>query len=82
MLTGGFVPQVASFVAVGNSEYQVDFTGKTINGVTHSTWYGEYIAAPAWKEFMDTYLQSANIAQDNSYGTPATKFTKTSYSTN
>ena len=81
MLTGGFVPQVASFVAVGNAEYQVDFTGKTINGVTHSTWYGEYIAAPAWKKFMDTYLKAANISVDNNYGTPASKFLTTSSST-
>ena len=76
MVTGGFVPhQVATFVVVGNAENQVSFSGRTINGVTHGTWYGMYIASPAWKSFMDTYLAQANIPMENDYGTPAAKYT-------
>lgn len=77
MLTAGFVPNtVAAFVAVGNAETQGDFSGKTINGVTHSTWYGMYIASPAWKEFMNTYLAAINAPNDDSYGTPAGQYAK------
>ena len=75
MLTGGFVPQVASFVTVGNAEGQVSFNGKVINGRSMGTWYGMYIATPAWKEFMNTYLAAANIQPDNSYGNPDARFT-------
>ncbi|MGN0108801.1 MAG: transglycosylase domain-containing protein [Bifidobacterium sp.] len=75
MLTAGFVPnQVAAFVAVGNAEVQESFSGKTINGVSHGTWYGMYIASPAWKEFMDTYLAAINAPIDNDYGTPAEQY--------
>mgnify|MGYP001223809332 CR=1 FL=1 len=77
MLTGGFVPQVASFVAVGNAEVPESFNGKTINGKTLPSWYGMYIATPAWKEFMNTYLDTAKIAQDNNYGNAASKFLTT-----
>ncbi len=79
MLTGGFVPQVAAYVAVGNAESQKSFNGVTINGVKRNVWYGEYIAAPAWRNFMNAYLKAAKIPIDNNYGTPATKFTKTTY---
>ena len=74
MTTGGFVPQVAAFVTVGNAEGQVSFSGKTINGRSMGTWFGMYIATPAWKEFMNTYLAAANIAPDNDYGNPDPKF--------
>lgn len=75
MLTAGFVPnQVAAFVAVGNAEVQESFFGKTINGVSHGTWYGMYIASPAWKEFVDTYLAAINAPIDNDYGTPAEQY--------
>ncbi len=77
MLTAGFVPnQVAAFVAVGNAEVQESFSGKTINGVSHGTWYGMYIASPAWKEFVDTYLAAINAPIDNDYGTPAEQYMK------
>lgn len=76
MTTGGFVPQVAAFVTVGNAEGQVSFSGKTINGRSMGTWFGMYIATPAWKEFMNTYLAAANIAPDNDYGNPDPKFTR------
>ncbi|MEK0306988.1 transglycosylase domain-containing protein [Bifidobacterium favimelis] len=79
MLTGGFVPQVAAFVAVGNAERQDrdkdSFTNRTINGRTMRTWYGMYIATPAWKDFMNTYLAQANIPIDNNYGNPDPKYT-------
>ena len=75
MLTAGFVPnQVAAFVAVGNAEVQESFSGKTINGVSHGTWYGMYIASPAWKEFVDTYLAAINAPIDSDYGTPAEQY--------
>ncbi|BDR53432.1 penicillin-binding protein [Bombiscardovia nodaiensis] len=74
MLTGGFVPQVASFVAVGNAEHQESFNGKTINGVSRGAWYGMYIATPAWKQFMNDYLKAANIPADNDYGKPDDKY--------
>ena len=77
ILTAGFVPnQVASFVAVGNAEVQESFSGKTINGVSHGTWYGMYIASPAWKEFVDTYLAAINAPIDNDYGAPAEQYMK------
>ena len=75
MLTGGFVPQVAAYVSVGNAEGQVSFNSRTINGRSMQTWYGMYIATPAWKEFMNTYLAAANIQPDNSYGNPDPRFT-------
>ncbi|MFT9232635.1 MAG: penicillin-binding protein, partial [Bifidobacterium sp.] len=77
MLTGGFVPQVAAYVAVGNAESVQSFNNKTINGVYHSTWYGMYIATPAWKAFMNTYLAAAKIPANNSYGTPDAAYTGT-----
>ena len=75
MLTGGFVPQVAAFVTVGNAEGQVSFNNKTINGRFFHIWDGVSIAAPAWKDFMNTYLAAANIQPDNSYGNPDPRFT-------
>lgn len=75
MTTGGFVPQVAAFVSVGNAEGQVSFNGKTINGRSMGTWFGMYIATPAWKEFMNTYLADAKIQPDNGYGNPDSRFT-------
>lgn len=74
MLTGGFVPSVAAYVAVGNAESQVSFNNKTINGVYHGTWYGAYIATPAWKTFMNSYLADSNTPADNSYGNPDAKY--------
>lgn len=76
MLTGGFAPNtVAAFVAVGNAESPVSFNGKTINGQYRSSWYGMYIATPAWKEFMNTYLNAIGAPNDDSYGTPAAQYT-------
>lgn len=83
MLTAGFVPnEVAAFVAVGDAQNPTrnTFDNKTINGVYRRSWYGMYIATPAWKEFMNTYLAAANIPIDNSYGTPAEQYTSTSSS--
>lgn len=75
MLTSGFIPgQVATFVSVGNAEYNVSFSGKTINGQSHSYWYGADIATPAWVEFMNKYLADINAPIDNSYGNPDPKF--------
>ena len=80
MLTGGFVPQIAAFVAVGNADGNSDFDNKTINGVYHRTWFGSYIATPTWKNFMDTYLTAIN-APNVDYGTPSSKYAATSNST-
>lgn len=74
MLTGGFTPEVASFVAVGNAESPKSFNNMTINGKNMRSWYGMYIATPAWKEFMNTYLDTAKIPQNNDYGNPDQKF--------
>ena len=75
MLTAGFAPhQVAAFVAVGNAEVQKSFKNMTINGRQMRTWYGMYIATPAWKSFMNTYLKDANIPNDDTYGTPDPKY--------
>lgn len=84
MTTGGFVPQVAAFVTVANvvglqgtaqqQAQEVTFNGKTINGQYRSSWYGMYIATPAWKEFMNNYLAQANIPIDNNYGNPDSKY--------
>ncbi|KFI79172.1 carboxypeptidase [Bifidobacterium mongoliense DSM 21395] len=77
MLTGGFVPQVASFVAVGNAESPKSFNNMTINGKFMASWYGMFIATPAWKDFMNTYLDTAKIPQDNNYGNPEAKYLTT-----
>ncbi|WEV42260.1 transglycosylase domain-containing protein [Bifidobacterium sp. ESL0682] len=75
MLTSGFIPnQVATFVSVGNAEYNVSFSGKTINGQSHAYWYGSDIATPAWREFMNKYLADINAPIDNSYGNADPKF--------
>lgn len=75
MLTGGFIPQVSAYVAVGNAEEQQSFSYKTINGTYHSTWYGMYIAEPAWREFMQNYVNAAGIPINNDYGNPDPRFT-------
>lgn len=77
MLTAGFVPNtVAAFVAVGDAQDPINnnFDYKTINGVYHSNWYGMYIATPAWKQFMNTYLAAINAPIDNDYGQPAARY--------
>lgn len=81
MLTGGFIPQVATFVAVGNAESPQSFNYKTINGVYRPTWYGMYIAEPAWKQFMQQYVDTAGIPIDNSYGNASSKYTAGSTTT-
>ncbi|KFI54718.1 transglycosylase domain-containing protein [Bifidobacterium callitrichos] len=75
MLTGGFIPQVATYVAVGNAETPQSFNYKTINGKYHGTWYGMYIAEPAWREFMQNYVNAVNIPMNNDYGNPSSKYT-------
>lgn len=77
MLTAGFVPNVVSaFVAVGDAQDPTHntFDNKTINGVYRSEWFGMYIATPAWKQFMNTYLNAINAPVDNNYGNPAQKY--------
>ena len=77
MLTAGFVPNVVSaFVAVGDAQDPINntFDNKTINGVYRSEWFGMYIATPAWKQFMNTYLNAINAPIDNNYGNPAQKY--------
>lgn len=77
MLTAGFVPNVVSaFVAVGDAQDPTHntFDNKTINGVYRSEWFGMYIATPAWKQFMNTYLNAINAPIDNNYGNPAQKY--------
>ena len=77
MLTAGFVPNVVSaFVAVGDAQDPLNntFDNKTINGVYRSEWFGMYIATPAWKQFMNTYLNAINAPIDNNYGNPAQKY--------
>ena len=77
MLTAGFVPNVVSaFVAVGDAQDPINntFDNKTINGVYRSEWFGMYIATPAWKQFMNTYLNAINAPIDNNYGNLAQKY--------
>lgn len=77
MLTAGFVPNVVSaFVAVGDAQDPLNntFDNKTINGVYRPEWFGMYIATPAWKQFMNTYLNAINAPIDNNYGNPAQKY--------
>lgn len=77
MLTAGFVPNVVSaFVAVGDAQDPLNntFDNKTINGVYRSEWFGMYIATPAWKQFMNTYLNAINAPIDNNYGNLAQKY--------
>ena len=78
MATAGFVPnQVAAFVAVADAQDPINntFDNKTINGVYRPSWYGMYIATPAWKQFMNTYLAAINAPIDNDYGKGADKYT-------
>ena len=78
MATAGFVPnQVAAFVAVADAQDPINntFDNKTINGVYRPSWYSMYIATPAWKQFMNTYLAAINAPIDNDYGKGADKYT-------
>ena len=77
-LNQGVVPnQVAAFVAVADAQDPINntFDNKTINGVYRPSWYGMYIATPAWKQFMNTYLAAINAPIDNDYGKGADKYT-------
>lgn len=79
MTTAGFVPNVvAAYVSVGDAQNPIanTFDHKTINGVYRPYWYGMYIATPAWKQFMNTYLAAINAPVDNSYGQVAPQFMK------
>jgi membrane peptidoglycan carboxypeptidase len=72
--TGGFIPQVAAMSFVANAESPAQsLAGRTINGVTRSTWYGSDIALPTWKQFMEEYTKTAKIKVDNNYGNPSQK---------
>ncbi|OTA29620.1 carboxypeptidase [Alloscardovia macacae] len=68
--TAAFTNGVSAFATVGNMETQVDLSGKTINGVTRRTWYGESIAGPMIRNFLSSYVTQANIPDDPSYGQP------------
>ncbi|TPF95866.1 carboxypeptidase [Bifidobacterium sp. UTCIF-39] len=78
LATSGFVPQVAAFALITNAENSGVSLKGTINGVYRSSWYGADIALPTWKEFMENYLNSANIPQNNDYGNPDPNMIRTS----
>ena len=95
LITAGFTPEVAAFAIAGNAQgykKQYDkktgisktldgFTNRTINGVYHDTWFGYMLATPAWVNFMNTYLETAQIPANNDYGVPAAKYMGGSSST-
>nr|WP_204314286.1 transglycosylase domain-containing protein [Bifidobacterium avesanii] len=88
LVTAGFTPEVAAFAIAGNAQgyhkeydkkagtYKTTdgFTNRTINGVFHDTWFGYMLATPAWVNFMNTYLDSAQIPINNDYGNPSAKY--------
>lgn len=69
LATGGFVPQVSAFVIVANPQHPT-WLSRTIAGRTESQWYGSDLALPTWKNFMQSYLDSAKVPIDNNYGNP------------
>lgn len=77
--TGGFIPnEIATFVLVGDAQGSTAIENITINGAYNSYWDGSTIAAPAWRRFMNAYAERKQLAIDNDYGQPSSKYTATS----
>lgn len=80
LATGGFIPnEIATFVLIGDAQEPNNnpVANVTINGVYNGYWDGGTIAAPAWKAFMDAYADRKQIANDDSFGQPSSKYTTT-----
>ncbi|TCD54476.1 penicillin-binding protein [Alloscardovia theropitheci] len=63
-----FTNGVSVFGVAGNMESQIPLTGRTIKGVTRRQWYGEHIAGPMLRQFLNDYTSQANIPDDPNYG--------------
>ncbi|RXR27040.1 penicillin-binding protein [Oerskovia turbata] len=65
----GYTPQVSTAVWIGNAEKNVEMRSNgrgrfVINGVGKQWWFGSDLAAPTWRDYMNTVLA----------GTPAQPF--------
>ncbi|MBE7699123.1 transglycosylase domain-containing protein [Oerskovia sp. Sa1BUA8] len=65
----GYTPQVSTAVWIGNAEKAVEMRNSgngrfVINGVGKNWWFGSDLAAPTWRDYMNTVLA----------GTPAQAF--------
>ncbi|MFF3065446.1 transglycosylase domain-containing protein [Oerskovia sp. NPDC057915] len=65
----GYTPQVSTAVWIGNAEKNVEMRSNgrgrfVINGVGKQWWFGSDLAAPTWRDYMNTVLA----------GTPAQAF--------
>lgn len=70
MSSAAFTNGVSAFAVAGNMENQESLSGKRINGVYRSSWYGMYLGAPMLKNFLQQYTTEANIPDNPNYGTP------------
>lgn len=77
LTTGSFIPnQIATYVLVGDVQDPMNHrvANIAINGQYHSYWDGGTIAAPAARDFLNTYAEKKNLPIDNNYGTPVAKY--------
>lgn len=78
LTTGMFIPnEIATYVLVGDVQDPMNHrvANISINGVYHSYWDGGTIAAPAARDFLNTYAEKKNLPIDNDYGQPVEKYT-------
>lgn len=62
-----FTHGVTAYTTMGNMEQPISFTGRTIGGQTHGTWFGSY-SLPILTSFINDYVKAAHIPDDPSYG--------------
>lgn len=76
--SGSFIPnQIATFAVVGDAQnpYAHRIANIRINGVYNSYWDGSTIAAPALRNFLNSYADKKQLPIDNDYGQPSSKYT-------
>jgi membrane peptidoglycan carboxypeptidase len=64
----GYTPQVSTAVWIGNAENDVEMRSNGrgrfyINGVGKQWWFGSDLAAPTWRDYMNTVLAGSPVAQ-------------------
>jgi membrane peptidoglycan carboxypeptidase len=63
----GYTPQISTAVWIGNAEHNVEMRSNGrgrfyINGVGKQWWFGSDLAAPTWRDYMNTVLADAPVA--------------------
>lgn len=62
-----FTNGVSAFATMGNMEGLTTFNGRTINGRTKATWYGDD-CVPIVRDFVNDYVSAARIPDNPDYG--------------